>query len=172
MVTTIPAIALAPRLGMPKMTGRVTTTGLSRGWYRITNVGSSSANEAKIASAVFEIADGADLPAPLHAGDQPMIAVEPAFVPPAGAQLQLSTRVRSASTTVDLERAAAGLADVANIERWIDGEWVLFGEVPIRPEAGTQNAWTADVPALREGGIAWSVTDRTATTPATSGSTI
>ena len=66
---TIPAIALVPRLGVPKMTGRISTQGLTSGWYRITNVGGDSADESKMARAVFEVAADAVPIAPLHAAE-------------------------------------------------------------------------------------------------------
>lgn len=142
----VPTIGLSPRRDLPVMTGRFTTKGLTRGWYRI----SHQANEGMMASGIIEITPDAEAIAPLPPIDQPMIAVAPVFVPPTGARVQLSPLVKTASTMDDLERAVAGLAGSATIEHWVAHEWVAVQEMPLRLSRAPIE-WAGEVPPLSEG---------------------
>jgi hypothetical protein len=142
----VPSIGLTPRRDLPMMTGRFSTKGLSRGWYRV----SHRANEGMIASGVFEVAPDADPIAPLTPVDAPLISVRPLFLPSTGGNVQLTSMLQSARSITDLERAATGLSDSAAIERWTDGNWSFVKEIPLRLVRAPIES-TGDVPALPEG---------------------
>lgn len=142
-------IGLSPSREFPGPLGRFTTDGLKPGWYRI----SQTANEGTVASGTFEVAEGADEPAPLVDVDEPSISVGPILTPSAGGTVTLEPLIPAptgSQSITDVEAAIAGLAEVAQIEHWDDGKWTQVSDTPL-----TAVDWrvgrSATVPALEPG---------------------
>ena len=148
-IDAVPALGLSAESGRPGPVERFTTDGLDVGWYRI----SQEANEGTVAAAVFEIAEGAAVPAPLVSIDAPAISVTPALVPPDGAEIDLYPLIPAptgAQSREDVLEAIRGLSEVAEIERWNGSTWEPAGEIQLR-EADDNLARSAELPPLPEG---------------------
>ncbi len=146
----VPAIGLAPSVGNPGPVERFTTDGLQVGWYRISQV----ANEGIAASAIFEVAGAAPEPAPLVSVEAPAISVTPALLPASGAPIDLYPLIPAPSgsqSREDIERAIAGLSEIALIERWHGTGWEPAGEVQLHEIQGDLLPRSAEVPPLAEG---------------------
>jgi hypothetical protein len=148
-VVEVPAIGLSAQPGSPGPVERFTTDGLDVGWYRI----SQEANEGIVATAIFEIAEDASVPAPLVRIDAPAISVTPAVVSSDGGEIHLYPLIPAPTGTQsreDVLEAIRGLSEVARIERWDGSSWVEVGEIRLR-EADDDLARSATLPPLLEG---------------------
>jgi hypothetical protein len=147
----VPGIGLGPRKGAPGPIERFTTEGLDVGWYRI----SQTANEGVVARGIFEVADGAPLPASLVNVDAPAISISPALVSPGGDEVNLYPLIPAPSGSQsrdDILRAIDGLSETARIERWDGTAWDVVATVDLFRVPGDSLPRSATVPSLEPGG--------------------
>ena len=144
-------IGLGPRLGVPGPVERFTTEGLDVGWYRITQ----TANEGVVATGVFEVVDGAPLPAPLMSVDAPAISISPALVSPVGGDILLYPLIpppaNGSQSREDILQAIEGLSETARIERWDGAAWDVVATVDLFRVPGDSLQRTAVLPSLEPG---------------------
>jgi hypothetical protein len=142
------SIGLSARAGTPGPSERFSTKGLDKGWYRI----SQMANEGNVAAAILQVVPGADSVAPLVPVDKPAILITPVLVKPTGVTVQLlPPLVPGVNSVGELERAIAGLAETASIERWDGRDWKPIADIALRPSPSEPLGRNADLPALAEG---------------------
>jgi len=142
------SIGLSARPGTPGPSERFSTKGLDKGWYRI----SQMANEGVVAAAILQVVPGAASVAPLVPVDKPAILIKPVLVKPTGATVQLlPPLVPGVNSIGELERAVAGLAETASIERWDGHAWKPVADIALKPSPTDTLSRNADLPALAEG---------------------
>ena len=147
----VPDIGLSATPGHPGPIERFTTEGLTKGWYRI----GQRANEGVVARGVLEVAGDASMPAPLSPTDAPSISVTPAVLSAQGGKVTLFPLIPAEGGTQslsDVQQAVAGLAEVANLERWQDDGWIHMTDVAlaVQPEnPGLERI--AELPPLEQG---------------------
>jgi len=143
-------IGLGATVESPGSIERFTTDGLDVGWYRL----SQEANEHIVATAVFEVANGAPSPAPLPPVDRPTISVQPALVSLGRGTVNLHSLVPGTSTVGAYEDAMLGLSESATIERWEESSWVPVSIIELSPPPADTSPTdrTAELPSLPSGG--------------------
>jgi hypothetical protein len=147
----VPAIGLGPRKGAPGPVERFTTEGLDVGWYRI----SQTANEGVVATGIFEVAEGAPLPAPLVNVDAPAISISPALVSPGGDEISLYPLIPPGDdgslSREDILQATDGLSETARVERWEGTAWDAVATVDLLRVPGDSLPRSAMLPSLEPG---------------------
>ena len=151
-IEAVADIGLGARPGVPGPVERFTTGGLGPGWYRV----SHTAYESVVARGIFEVAHGAQPPAPLVRVDASAISIAPVLLPPGGGEVTLFPLVPGESSEGglsrdDLRRAVQGLPETALIQRWDGTSWVDVASVDCLRVPGDDLPRTAMLPPLDEG---------------------
>ncbi|MEO8697337.1 MAG: hypothetical protein ABI658_27790, partial [Acidimicrobiales bacterium] len=142
------SIGLSARVDTPGPTERFSTKGLDQGWYRI----SQTANEGLVAATILQVVAGADPVAPLVSVDMPAISIAPVLVKPTGTIVgMLRPLVPGINSIAEVERALAGLAETAALERWDGRDWKPIATIALKPAASDPLSRSAELPALAEG---------------------
>lgn len=117
----VPLIGLTASPGSPSTAERFTTTGLSPGWYRI----SQAADDGSVAAAVLEVAPDAEEPAPLTGLGEPTITIQPVIMS-RGAETTLVLHTVGASAAHGLP--GSGRTETVIVQQWTPTRWTPVGE--------------------------------------------